>query len=277
MGGVAPLVLILFSAGIIWAIEGIDWPSFFPLAAMALGGLVGFLDDLRSQRGRRSIGFFPHQTILAQFVAALVLVVIAAPYPQTLRLPFSSHVISLPAWGWAPLLILAFLGTVNGLNLADGLDGLATGLFLLSVLGFMPLSLPLPELGALSLIGLGAGLGFLWTNIYPARVFLGNVGAMGLGGFLFGLAWSTGGVLFLPLVGGVFVLEAISDALQVGTFKLTGVRLFKMSPFHHHLEDGPVTWPHRLKSPNWPEPKVVARLWILGAACALFGLLATLN
>ncbi|MCS7240453.1 MAG: phospho-N-acetylmuramoyl-pentapeptide-transferase [Candidatus Bipolaricaulota bacterium] len=276
MGGLVPLGLVFLSAGIIWAVDGMSRPDFFPLAAMGLGSLVGLVDDLCSQRGRRSTGFFPHQTIFAQLVAAFILVLITLPHPYTVRLPFSELAVSLPAWGWVPLLILAFLGTVNGVNLADGLDGLATGLFLISLLGLLPLSLAFPRLSALSLVALGAGLGFLWANAYPAAVFLGNVGSMGLGGFLFGLAWSTGGVLFLPLTGGVFVLEAISDILQVGSFKLTGTRLFKMSPFHHHLEDVPVPWPHRLKSPNWPEPKVVIRLWVLGAACALLCVLASL-
>jgi phospho-N-acetylmuramoyl-pentapeptide-transferase len=168
------------------------------------------------------------------------------------------------------------MGTVNGVNLADGLDGLATGLFLLAVLGFLPLLLQDAGLGALGFLALGAGLGFLWVNAHPARVFLGNVGSMGLGGLLFGLGWSSGGLLLLPLVGGVFVLEVLSVILQVASYKLKGVRFLKMSPFHHHLEDVPVSWPHRLRSPNWPEPQVVTRLWIAGAVCALLGVLATL-
>ena len=177
---------------------------------------------------------------------------------------------------WVSLLVLGFLGTVNGTNLTDGLDGLAVGLFLLSLLGLSPLIAKIPRLGAVALIAGGAGLGFLWANAYPACVFLGNVGSMGLGALLFGLAWSSGGIFFLPIVGGVLVFEAVSDILQVGSYKLTGVRLFKMSPLHHHLEDVPVSWPYRLPSPNWPEPKVVVRLWILGGAFALLGILASL-
>lgn len=276
MGGLVPLFLILLGIGIVWAWHGLDRPSLFAVVSMVLGGAIGLADDLRSQRGRRSTGLFPHQTIIAQFLAALILVFLAFPIPQTIRLPFTEKNLVLPTWAWVPLLILGFLGTVNGVNLADGLDGLATGLFLLSLLGLLPLCLKIPDLGALGFLGLGAGLGFLWANTHPARVFLGNVGSMGLGGLLFGLAWSSGAILFLPLTGGVFVLEALSVILQVGSFKLTGVRLFKMSPLHHHLEDVPVSWPHRLPSPNWPEPKVVVRLWLLGAAFALLGILASL-
>lgn len=276
MGGLVPLSLVLLGTGVLWFCTGLDRGSGFALISMVLGGLVGFLDDLRSQRGQRSTGFFPHQTILAQFLASLILVLLAQGLRHQAHLPFSRLTIALPPWAWVPLLILGFLGTVNGVNLADGLDGLATGLFLLALFGLSPFLLRIPKLAAMGFLAVGAGLGFLWANAYSARVFLGNVGSMGLGGLLFGLAWSAGGVLFLPLVGGVFVLEALSVILQVGSFKLTGVRLFKMSPFHHHLEDTPVPWPHRLPSPNWPEPKVVVRLWILGGAFALLGVLAGL-
>ena len=275
MGGLVPLFLVALGTGIVWLWIGPDHPSVFTMVSMMLGSFVGFVDDLRSQRGRRSVGFFPHQTIAAQFLASIILVFLAKPLPPT-RLPFSNVNLALPTWVWVPLLVLGFLGTVNGMNLADGLDGLATGLFLLSLLGLSPLIAKIPRLGAVALIAGGAGLGFLWANAHPARVFLGNVGSMGLGALLFGLAWSSGGIFFLPIVGGVLVLEAVSDILQVGSYKLTGVRLFKMSPLHHHLEDVPVSWPHRLPSPNWPEPKVVVRLWILGGAFALLGILASL-
>ncbi len=276
MGGLVPIFLILLGTGILFPWAKFPWSTSFAVASTLLGSTIGLFDDLRSQRGRRSTGFFPHQTLLAQFLAALILVFLSFRAPNIARLPFTQTSVVLPAWAWVPLLVLGFLGAVNGVNLADGLDGLATGLCLLSLLGLFPLLVAQPELGSLAFLGLGAGLGFLWANAYPARVFLGNVGAMGLGGFLFGLAWSSGGILFLPLAGGVFVLEVLSDILQVGSFKLTGVRLFKMSPFHHHLEDVPVSWPHRLKSPNWPEPKVVVRLWILGAIFALLSVSASL-
>lgn len=275
MGGLV-LLLCFFGAGVLVFFCGLGIRAAFVLFGTALAGAVGLLDDLRAQRRGRNTGLFPHQTILAQTLAALILVGLATLFPQTLRLPFSSRWLELPAWGWIPLLVLAFLGTVNGVNLADGLDGLATGLWVVSLLGLIPALRSWPEHLALTFVGLGAGLGFLWANAHPARVFLGNVGSMALGGFLFGLSWSAGAGLFLPIVGGVFVLEALSVILQVGSYKLTGVRLFKMSPLHHHLEDGSVTWPHRLRSPNWPEPQVVTRLWILGGACALLGALAAL-
>lgn len=276
MGGLAPLLLVLGGSGVIWGVYGFEEKGLFALMSMVLAGGIGLLDDLKSQRRRRSLGLLAHQTLIAQVLAAGILALLAAGFPQALRLPFVGETVALPCWAWIPLLFLGFVGTVNGVNLADGLDGLAAGLFLLSVLGLLPLVLEGESLASLSFLGLGTGLGFLWANVHPARVFLGNVGAMGLGGLLFGLAWGSGGVLFLPLVGGVFVLESVSVILQVASYKLTGMRLFKMSPLHHHLEDVPVPWPHRLKSPNWPEAKVVGCLWIAGAACALLGFFASL-
>lgn len=276
MGGIVPLVWILLWGAVFSPFCENAGKLALVLASAALSGLVGLLDDLRSQRKGKSTGFFPHQTILAQVVAAALLLPLAGRFSAQFRVPFSSLSLALPLWGWVPLFIFAFLGTVNGVNLADGLDGLATGLFLLALLGLLPLVVTAGELLLLTILAVGAGLGFLWANTHPARVFLGNVGSMALGGFLFGLAWGAGGAFFLPLLGGVFALEALSVILQVLSFKLTGVRLFKMSPLHHHLEDVPVNWPHRLKSPNWPEPKVVVRLWILEGLFSLLAVLASL-
>jgi len=275
MGGIVPIFWILLWGAIFSPFCANKDKLAFVLASTALSGLVGLLDDLRSQRKRKSTGFFPHQTILAQIAAAALLLPLAARLPTQFRLPFSTLSLSLPLWGWIPLFVFAFLGTVNGVNLADGLDGLATGLFLLALLGVFSFVIPTSELTLLVFLAMGAGLGFLWANAYPARVFLGNVGAMALGGFIFGLSWSVKATFFLPILGGVFVLEALSVILQVLSFKLTGVRLFKMSPLHHHLEDVPVSWPHRLRSPNWPEPKVVTSLWILGGCFSLLALLAS--
>ncbi len=275
MGGLVPLSLITLGIGVLLPF-GLGAKAGFVLLATLSGAVVGLLDDLRSQRGKRSVGFVPHQTLLLQSLlggglaaAALFLL------DLDLAVPFSSAVFAaVPAYVWVPLVILGFVGTVNGVNLTDGLDGLATGLWVLALFGLLPVLRGQPGLVATATLALGAGLGFLWANAHPAAVFLGNVGSMGLGGFLFGLATAGGGLLFLPLVGGVFVLEALAVILQVASYKLTGVRLLKMAPLHHHLEDAPVPWPHRIRSPRWPEPKVVVRLWILGAGFALVAVLA---
>ena len=275
MGGIVPIFWILLWGAIFSPFCENHDKLAFVLASTALSGLVGLLDDLRSQRKGKSTGFFPHQTILAQNSCRRASSAFSRKASHPISPAFSTLSLSLPLWGWIPLFVFAFLGTVNGVNLADGLDGLATGLFLLALLGVFSFVIPTSELTLLVFLAMGAGLGFLWANAYPARVFLGNVGAMALGGFIFGLSWSAKATFFLPILGAVFVLETLSVILQILSFKLTGVRLFKMSPLHHHLEDVPVSWPHRLRSPNWPEPKVVTNLWILGGCFSLLALLAS--
>jgi len=279
MGGAVPLALILAGTVILWAVgPGPFWRGGFVLVAMLAAGLVGFLDDLRSQHRRVSLGLSPRQTILVQvLIGGLLCLLVPAMEGLELRVPFAAVRLPLaatPTWVWVPLVIVAFVGTVNGVNLTDGLDGLATGAWIVALLGFVPLVWDKGELVGILVLGLGAGAGFLWANAHPAQVFLGNVGSMGLGGFLFGLAFAGGGVFFLPLIGGLFVIETLAVILQVTSYKLTGVRLLKMSPLHHHLEAGAVSWPHRIPGPNWPEPKAVVRLWILGGAFALVGALA---
>lgn len=278
MGGIVPLALILAGTGILWALgPGPSAGGTFVLLSTVMGGVVGLLDDLRSQRRGTSVGFFPHQTLLTQALGAGLLCLLVPTLGELgLVVPFSAvslPVSSLPVGAWIPLVVVGFMGTVNAVNLADGLDGLATGAWLLAVVGLL-LGGGGTELWGIALAALGAGAGFLWANAYPARVFLGNVGSMGLGGFLFGIAFASGRVFLLPLTGGLFVVMALSVILQVASYKLTGVRLFKMAPFHHHLEAGEVAWPHRIRSPGWPEPKVVVRLWLLEVAFALLGVLA---
>lgn len=278
MGGVVPLGLILAGTGLLWALgPGPSAGGGFVLLSTALGGLIGLLDDLRSQRGGSAVGFVPHQTLLSQALGGAVLCLLVPTLGELeLVVPFSGGQLplaALPVWAWVPLVVVGFMGTVNGVNLADGLDGLAAGTWTLAVLGLVSVGSG-GELGGIGLLAVGAGAGFLWSNAFPARVFMGNVGSMGFGGFLFGLAFGSGTVFLLPLVGGVFVVTALSVILQVASYKLTGVRLLKMAPFHHHLDAGGVPWPHRIRSPNWPEPKVVVRLWILGAAFSLLGALA---
>jgi len=174
------------------------------------------------------------------------------------------------------------VGSSNAVNLTDGIDGLAIGLVAVAVLansvlvyisGHKGLAqylqvLYLPGTGELTVFCgamLGASLGFLWYNAYPADIFMGDVGSLGLGGSLGTLAIITKHEIVLAVVGGIFVLETISVMLQVASFKLTGKRVFKMAPIHHHFE---------LK--GWPEPKVIVRFWIVGIMLALLSL-ATLK
>lgn len=279
MAGLVPLLALTVGVGILWAL---GWPfgalAGFALAAAWLGGGIGLLDDLLSQRRRSSQGLSPAQKLLLGLGAAAILFLfLPALTGMELLVPFSR--LRLPLGALPPgavflLLLVSFWGTTNAVNLTDGLDGLASGAVLIVLLGLVPLLRGQGELAGLALVSAGAVAGFLWVNCYPAGAFLGDVGSMGLGGLLFGLSFSGGLVFLLPLLGGLFVLEALSVILQVLSYKLTGKRLFKMSPLHHHLEVGEVPWPHLLSGANWPEPKVVVRLWLVAAAFVAVGLLA---
>jgi phospho-N-acetylmuramoyl-pentapeptide-transferase len=207
---------------------------------------------------------------------------------------FQRHPINLSVWLYIPFALLVVMGASNAVNLTDGLDGLAIGPVIISSGAFLILAyvvgvetmivkhvsgsdvpvkladyLYLPHISGASELSIfcgamvGAGIGFLWWNTYPASVFMGDVGALALGGALGMLAVATKNEFTLAVVGGIFVLEAISVMAQVASFKLTGKRIFKMAPIHHHFE---------LK--GWPEPKVIVRFWILSFFLALIGLMA---
>lgn len=276
MGGIVPLglLLLLTLPGVALGVR-LSREAFAVLLAAAGGGLVGLLDDLISQLRRRSLGLKVGQKLLLQLLASVPLWFLLGG-DTSLSVPFSRLEIRLHPGAYFPLLSLAFMGTVNGMNLVDGLDGLAAGVCAVLLSTLCPLLSGHGDLLFLSLLGLGVTLGFLWRNTYPAEVFLGDVGAMGLGGLIFGLFAAGGEVLLLPLSGGLLVIESLSVIVQVGAFKLKGVRVFKMSPLHHHLEEGEVPWAHLIPSPNWPEPKVAVRLWLLSLLFSLLGLLAAL-
>ena len=182
------------------------------------------------------------------------------------------------AWLYVVFGMFVLTGTSNAVNLTDGLDGLAIGPVMTSGLTFAILAyvagnskfsgyLSVPyvagagELAIFSVAIVGAGLGFLWYNTYPAQIFMGDVGSLSLGGALGILAILTKNEILLVLVGGIFVLEAMSVILQVGSFKLTGKRIFRMAPIHHHYE-----------KKGWSEPKIIVRFWIISILMALVAL-----
>ncbi len=280
MVGLVPLLALTAGAVVLAVIQGgLSWELGFALAAAWLGGGIGLWDDLLSQRRRSSLGLSPAQKLLLGLGAAVLLFLF---YPALtgleLAVPFSSTHLPLaafPPWAVFLLILFGFWGTTHAVNLTDGLDGLAPGATAAVLLGLAYLLRGQGGLAGLTLISAGAVAGFLWVNAYPAGAFLGDVGSLGLGGLVFGLAFSGGAIFFLPLLGGLFVLEALSVILQVLFYKLTGRRLLKMSPLHHHLEEGEVPWPYLLPGADWPEPKVVVRLWILAAAFVLLALAAS--
>ncbi len=258
----------------VWLMLAITW---------AYAG-IGFLDDYfkvirKDPKGLASRWKFRLQVISALFVA------IGLYHAQDgwggqghLFFPFfKTFFLDLGPW-YIPLTVLTIVAASNAVNLTDGLDGLAIGPSIINFAAFFflcylggnfvfarYLQIPyVPEVGELTVFcaaTMAAGVAFLWFNTYPAQIFMGDVGALSLGGALGALAVATKNEILLIILGGVFVLETVSVILQVASFKLTGKRLFKMAPIHHHFE-----------LIGWPEPKVIVRFWILAILFAILAL-----
>jgi phospho-N-acetylmuramoyl-pentapeptide-transferase len=245
-------------------------------------GLIGFVDDYLKQvkknnKGVTARGKLIMQSALAAVVGALL--VLNPGFDTQVTIPFFKHATPDLGWGYLLFAILVIVGASNAVNLTDGLDGLAIGpvtvaagtyMIFAYVAGHIRIADYLqinyvPGCGEIAVFCgalAGAGLGFLWFNAYPAQVFMGDVGSLSLGGSLGAVAVLTKQEILLTLVGGLFVMEALSVIFQVGFFKLTkGKRIFRMAPLHHHFE---------LK--GWPEPKVIVRFWIIAIALALISM-----
>lgn len=244
-------------------------------------GAIGFVDDYLVVKKRHNEGLSVKTKILLQIAIAFVggLFLYYHPSFRThLSLPFFKGISPELGWAYIPFAIFMIVGTSNAVNLTDGLDGLAIGPVIIASGTFLLFSyltgnvkiaayLQIPYVagsGELSIFCgamVGAGIGFLWFNTYPAQVFMGDVGSLPLGAALGTLAMITKQEILLAIVGGVFVLETVSVMVQVVSFKLTGKRVFKMAPIHHHFE---------LK--GWPEPKVIVRFWIVSLLLALIAI-----
>ncbi len=249
---------------------------------------IGFTDDWIKVRWRRNLGLTARQKLALQVavaaVAALVVRAVAEPAPHAgaLALPFVKDLLLPLGWLYVLFVVVVLLGASNAVNLTDGLDGLAIGAMTIAaatytvfvyVAGHVQIAdylhiVPISGAGEVTVFTgamVGAGLGFLWFNCHPAQVFMGDVGSLALGGGLGIVAVVVKQELLLALVGGLFVLEALSVLIQVGSFKLRGKRVFRMAPLHHHFE-----------LLGWRETQVVVRFWIIAVVFALAGL-ATLK
>lgn len=275
MGGA---LLCLLWAGAVGLLS--TWQDWAPgtglvLAAGGLFALIGAADDLISLRRSRSLGLMPWQKVALSTAAVVCLFflfrdALGAP----MQIPFASRSLNLPPVALFALTWFVFLGGTNGVNLTDGLDGLASGVVLLILAGVLLLR-PTPANVLLCAPLLALLASFLWLNAHPADLILGDVGSYFLGGVVAALAMLNGLALILPLLAGVLVLEVGSAALQVSCFRLTGRRLFRMTPLHHHFEvDLGVPWTSILPGPRWPEGRLVARFWILQGAFVLLALLS---
>lgn len=228
-------------------------------------GLIGFLDDMIIVVKKRNLGLTAKQKLFAQIVIAGLFAYYIWQHPEISKqilIPGFDYALDL-GYLYIPFVVLVLIGTSNAVNLTDGLDGLASGTVIICLLAFLVITLTLKSFALAGFICalLGACLGFLWFNCHPAEVFMGDTGSLALGGACAGIAVLTGTELLLFIIGGIFVLETVSVILQVASFKLTGKRIFRMSPIHHHFE-----------LLGWKETKVVYRFYLLAVLFALIGL-----
>jgi phospho-N-acetylmuramoyl-pentapeptide-transferase len=250
-----------------------DAATFAPLAALAGVGALGAFDDYLNVRTGE--GIRARQKLIWLTVVALVAAwQIQDTYDITaIAVPFVGPV-SIDPWLYVAFAAFAIVAAANGVNITDGLDGLSGGTVAICYVAYMLIALlnvpAQPNLALLCALIIGALLGFLWFNVHPAQIFIGDSGALALGATLAVTALITGQILVLPLIGIIFVVETLSVILQIAYFRTTGgQRLFRMSPIHHHFELG-----------GWDEEKITIRFWIVGILAALLGVtlfLATLQ
>lgn len=285
MGGIVIVVAIVASVAM-WADMSNRYIQVM-LVALTGFGAIGLLDDYLKMARMNSKGLSALYKFSLQIGLALIIGVVlynhpGDPYVDVLSVPFFKKWLFNLGIFYIPFSVLVIVGSSNAVNLTDGVDGLAIGLVAIATLangalvyisGHKGLAdylqvLHLVDIGELTVFCgalFGAALGFLWFNAYPADIFMGDVGSLALGGALGTLAVISKQEIVLAVVGGIFVAETISVVLQVASFKLTGKRIFKMAPIHHHFE---------LK--GWPEPRIIVRFWIVGIMLALLSL-ATLK
>ena len=265
MGGVMMIVAILIT-GLTRA--KISQGLIVGLICIVGFGFVGFLDDFIKIKMKRSLGLKAYQKIILQFALALYIAYYqysASPSATQLVIPFTNHIINLGIW-YIPFMMIFIIGTVNAVNLTDGLDGLASGVTLIVSCFFIlfAVSISNSDVAILAAATAGACLGFLGFNAYPAKVFMGDTGSMALGGAVVAFATLTNSSLLIVIVGFIYLAEALSVMIQVTYFKLTnGKRIFKMAPLHHHFEQC-----------GWPETRVVFIFWIATVVLCWIGVLA---
>ena len=264
MGGLMILASIIITS--VFYVK--DYPKIVPILFMTVGfGVIGFLDDYLKVVLRRSDGLLAWQKMLCQIVVTTVFAVYMGCYsdvPLTMLIPFSGGKYLDLGWGAFPVLYLAVIGTVNGTNFTDGLDGLASSVTIMVATFFSVVAIGTKAgIAPITCAVVGALLGFLLFNVYPASVFMGDTGSLALGGFVVSAAYMMQMPLFIVIVGLIYLVEVLSVIIQVTYFKKTGgKRIFRMAPIHHHFELG-----------GWSETRVVAVFSIATAILCMIALL----
>ncbi len=285
MGGLL-IVIAGVVATLLWANLANPYVWLVLFVFVGFGG-IGFADDYLKLTRRSTAGVSGKKRLGMEFafsliVCAAVICLEQGSMATTLTIPFFKNILIDIGWFYIPFVMVVIVGTANAVNLTDGLDGLVSvpvimALLVFSVIAYLSgntgfatyLQIYNVKLaGELTVVGgalIGATLGFLWYNAHPAQVFMGDTGSLALGGALGTLAAATKHEIVLAIAGGIFVVEALSDIIQVGSYKLRGKRVFLMAPIHHHFE-----------KKGWPETMVVVRFWIVSILLALAAL-ATLK
>lgn len=264
MGGV--VILIAIAVTCLFYMK--DYPEILSILFVTIGfGLIGFLDDFIKIVMKRSLGLRAWQKMLLQIVVAGVFAYYVVNYTDLnneIIIPFTGKIVTLSNWAYVLLLMFVVVGTVNGSNFTDGLDGLASSVTALIATFFTVVAIGTGSgVAPVTCAAVGALLGFLVFNVYPAKVFMGDTGSLALGGFVAATAYMLKMPLFIVIVAFIYLAEVLSVIIQVVSFKTTGKRVFKMAPIHHHFE-----------LCGWPESKVVAIFDIVTALLCVLGLIA---
>lgn len=265
MGGIMILASIVFTS--VFYVK--DYPKIIPILFMTVGfGVIGFLDDYLKVVLRRSDGLLPWQKMLGQILLTIVFAVYMVRYSGlslSMLIPFSGGKYLDMGWMAIPVLFIAVIGTVNGTNFTDGLDGLASSVTIMVATFFSVVAIGSDAgISPITCAVVGALLGFLLFNVYPASVFMGDTGSLALGGFVVSAAYMMQMPLFILIVGLIYLVEVLSVMIQVTYFKKSGgKRIFRMAPIHHHFELG-----------GWSETRVVAVFSIITAILCMIALLA---
>jgi len=265
MGG----IIIIFSLVITALTSGLLNRDMYVLVLSTIGfGLIGFIDDYLKIKNKRSLGLKAYQKLIGQVVLAVILAIYQSNTSMLgtkVIIPFFENKYLDLGMLYVPFIAFVVVGTVNSVNFTDGLDGLASGVTLIvsSFFGLVALNWGMDSISIFSAALTGACLGFLVHNAHPAKIFMGDTGSLALGGAISAIAILLNLPLIIPIVGGIYFAEALSVIIQVISFKLTGKRVFLMSPLHHHFE---------LK--GWKETKVVVVFWSITVVLSLIGVIS---